>query len=46
MGTLFELQYRVQFKDGQPPKAFFDELRCRNGNLSISCGCEESRETL
>lgn len=46
MGTLFELQYRVQFRDEQPPKAFFDELRCRNGNLNISCGCEESRETL
>lgn len=46
MGTLYELQYRVQFKQAQPPKMFFDELRCRNGNLNISCGWEESRETL
>lgn len=46
MGTLYELQYRVRFRDAQPPKAFFDELRCRNGNLNISCGREETRETL
>ncbi len=46
MGTLYELQYRVRFRDAQPPKAFFDALRCRNGNLNISCGREENRETL
>jgi len=28
----------VRFHDAQPPKAFFDALRCRNGNLNISGG--------
>lgn len=36
----------MRFHDAQPPKAFFDALRCRNGNLNISCGREENRETL
>ena len=38
MGTLYELQYRVTLRDAQVPKAFLDALRCRNGNLTISCG--------
>jgi len=33
MGSLFELTYAVHLKS--PPKAFIDELRCRNGNLNI-----------
>ena len=46
MGTLFELQYRVTFRDAQPSKAFFDEVRCRNGNLNISCAHMGSRDAL
>ncbi len=46
MGTLFELQYRVTFRDAQPSKAFFDEVRCRNGNLNISCARMGSRDAL
>ena len=46
MGTLFELQYRVTFRDAQPSKAFFDEARCRNGNLNISCAHMGSRDAL
>lgn len=38
MGTLYELDYAVVLKDGHNVKAFMDELRCRNGNLNISCG--------
>lgn len=38
MGSLYELQYRVTLKDQSKEKAFLDDLRCRNGNLNISCG--------
>ena len=46
MGTLYELQYRVIFRQPQPPKTFFDELRCRNGNLTISCARVSDKEAL
>ena len=46
MGTLYELQYRVTLKTPEVPKAFLDEIRCRNGNLNVTCGREVSRETL
>ena len=38
MGSLFKLNYSVVLKDGVNEKTFIDELRCRNGNLEISCG--------
>ena len=43
---LFVGKQYYRLHDAQPPKAFFDALRCRNGNLNISCGREENRETL
>lgn len=46
MGTLYELDYRVVLKDGLASKELLDALRCRNGNLSISCGRAVSREAL
>ena len=46
LGTLYELEYRVVLKDREVPKAFLDELRCRNGNLNIVCGRVISREAL
>lgn len=46
MGTLYELDYRVVLRDEQIPKAFLDELRCRNGNLNIVCGRVASKEAL
>lgn len=46
MGTLYELDYRIVFKDDSVPKEFLDELRCRNGNLNIVCGKFASREAL
>lgn len=46
MGTLYELDYHIVLKDGQVPKAFLDELRCRNGNLNIVCGKVASKEAL
>ena len=38
MGSLYELRYEITLKDTSLEKKFIDELRCRNGNLSISCG--------
>ena len=46
MGTLFELCYAVELKDLKHTKEFIDEIRCRNGNLNISCGREEDRELM
>ena len=42
MGTLYELEYAVTLPEDVPPKAFLDALRCRNGNLNITCGRESS----
>lgn len=38
LGSLFELTYEITLRDLTREKAFIDELRCRNGNLNISCG--------
>ena len=46
MGTLYELTYRIVLKDEAKTKEFLDELRCRNGNLTISCGKAEFKEAL
>ena len=46
MGTLYELQYRITLPEGKLDKAFFDDLRCRNGNLTIQCGKEAQGESL
>ena len=46
MGTLYELQYSIVLKGESVPKAFLDELRCRNGNLNIICGRELPKEAL
>ena len=46
MGTLYELDYKIVLKDEHKTKAFLDALRCRNGNLNISCGRPVTREAL
>lgn len=38
MGTMYELSYIITMKDIKQEKAMIDEIRCRNGNLSVSCG--------
>ena len=42
MGTLYELEYAVVLPGDTVPKAFLDALRCRNGNLNITCGREST----
>lgn len=38
MGSLYRLHYRVRLKDAANEKQLLDAMRCRNGNLEISCG--------
>ena len=46
MGTLYELSYKVVLRNQQKSKEFLDELRTRNGNLSIVCGKPVTKEAL
>lgn len=36
MGSLFQLTYQVRLKKEAKEKEFLDEIRCRNGNLTVS----------
>ena len=38
MGTLYELRYTITLKDETKVKSFLDEIRTRNGNLTVICG--------
>lgn len=38
MGSLYSLHYRVRLKNTADEKQLLDAMRCRNGNLEISCG--------
>lgn len=38
MGSLYELRYHIQLKNKNIEKDFIDQIRCRNGNLNITCG--------
>jgi len=46
MGTLYELAYKIVLRDASATKAFLDELRERNGNLTIVCGRPVTKEAL
>lgn len=47
MGSLYQLVYRLELRDDKQLKEFLDALRCRNGNLDISCAVPElGREEL
>lgn len=37
MGSLFELTYQVSFKKENEERELINKIRCRNGNLSVSC---------
>ena len=41
LGSLFEVMYNISLKKDINEKSFIDELRCRNGNLSISISVKE-----
>lgn len=38
MGTMYELSYLIRMRNLAQQKNFIDELRCRNGNLTIIMG--------
>ena len=38
LGSLYCLHYHIQLKDTASEKELIDHLRCRNGNLDITCG--------
>lgn len=40
MGSMYQITYLIEQKDRKREKEFIDELRCRNGNLTIICGRE------
>lgn len=46
MGTLYELTYEVLMRNKAESRAFINELRCRNGNLSISLGRAADKESM
>lgn len=46
LGSLIECKYKIILKDSKLEKQMIDELRCRNGNLTILCGRELSMEEL
>lgn len=38
LGSMYELTYTVTLKDASAEKQFIDDIRCRNGNLTVMCG--------
>ena len=49
MGSLFRLHYQLRLKNPEEEKQLLDAMRCRNGNLEISCGLsawEKQRDIL
>ena len=46
MGTLYELTYTVRLRDTRATQDFIDAIRCRNGNLNVSCGSEPERDVM
>ena len=38
MGSLYEICYVVELKGKDVEKTMLDEIRCRNGNLTVICG--------
>lgn len=46
MGSMFDLYYIIELKDASAEKEMIDEIRCRNGNLTIICGKVEKTPDL
>lgn len=42
MGSLYELHYHIVLRDAAQEKALIDDIRCRNGNLTVACGWPQS----
>ncbi len=46
LGSLYEVTYQLELKDKTKEKEMIDELRCRNGNLTINCSRAATGEEL
>ncbi|MGN1100591.1 MAG: DUF4956 domain-containing protein [Huintestinicola sp.] len=47
MGSIYEIKYEICLKSGAGIKKMIDEIRCRNGNLTVECAQQlVSREEL
>ena len=44
MGSLYELEYEILLKKQEKEKEMLDAVRCRNGNLTVSCARLAERE--
>ena len=38
MGSLYEVTYHMEMNDDTKEKQMIDDIRCRNGNLTVICG--------
>lgn len=46
LGSLFELDYTIMLRDESQEKIMLDEIRIRNGNLTIVCARQAQEQTL
>ena len=46
LGTMYELNYRIEMRDAGKEKEFIDALRCRNGNLNIMIGAVQKERNV
>jgi uncharacterized membrane protein YhiD involved in acid resistance len=44
MGSLYELKYELMLKTDASVKKMMDEIRCRNGNLTVICGQKQTSQ--
>ena len=46
MGTMYELNYRVELRKPEEEKELIDQIRCRNGNLTVVLGLVEREKNM
>lgn len=44
MGSMYEINYHIRMSDDKKEKNFLDEIRMRNGNLTVVCGRCDANE--
>jgi len=44
LGSMFELRYKITLKNDAEEKKMIDDIRCRNGNLTIMCGRQSTQK--
>ncbi len=44
MGSMYEINYKIRLKNDAEERAFIDEIRMRNGNLTVVCGRCDANE--